>query len=83
MVDNAAKAEPPPATFEAAMAELEDLVQKMESGSLTLEQSVAAYRRGTELVVFCRDSLARIQQQVSVLEGDLLKPFEAESRGEA
>jgi exodeoxyribonuclease VII small subunit len=83
MVDNAAKAEAPPATFEAAMAELEELVQKMEAGSLSLEQSVAAYRRGTELVVFCRDSLARIQQQVSVLEGDLLKPFEVDARGDA
>jgi exodeoxyribonuclease VII small subunit len=83
MVEKAAKAEAPPATFEAAMSELEELVQKMESGALTLEQSVAAYRRGTELVVFCRDSLARIQQQVSVLEGDLLKPLEIEPRGDA
>jgi exodeoxyribonuclease VII small subunit len=79
MVDSEAK----PMTFETAMAELEDLVQKMESGSLALEQSVAAYRRGAELVVFCRDNLARIEQQVSVLEGDLLKPFEAEPRDDA
>jgi exodeoxyribonuclease VII small subunit len=70
-------------TFETAMAELEDLVQKMESGSLTLEQSVAAYKRGAQLVTFCRDSLARIEQQVSVLEGDLLKPFEADPRSDA
>ena len=65
------------------MVELEDLVQKMESGALSLEQSVAAYRRGAELVVFCRDSLARVQQQVSILEGDLLKPFEADPRADA
>jgi exodeoxyribonuclease VII small subunit len=71
-----------PATFEAAVAELEELVQKMESGALSLEQSVAAYRRGAELVAFCRDSLARVQQQVSILEGDLLKPFEPDSRVE-
>jgi exodeoxyribonuclease VII small subunit len=71
-----------PATFEAAVAELEELVQKMETGSLSLEQSVSAYRRGAELVVFCRDSLARVQQQVSVLEGDLLKPFEVEPRAD-
>jgi exodeoxyribonuclease VII small subunit len=70
-------------TFETAMAELEDLVQKMESGALTLEQSVAAYKRGAQLVTFCRDSLARIEQQVSVLEGDLLKPFEADPRTDA
>jgi exodeoxyribonuclease VII small subunit len=79
MADNEAK----PASFESAVAELEELVQKMESGALSLEQSVAAYRRGTELVVFCRDSLARVQQQVSVLEGDLLKPFEGGLRADA
>jgi exodeoxyribonuclease VII small subunit len=76
MADHEAK----PPTFEAAMSELEELVQKMESGVLSLEQSVAAYRRGAELVVFCRDSLARVQQQVSILEGDLLKPFEPDAR---
>jgi exodeoxyribonuclease VII small subunit len=65
-----------PPSFEAALEELESLVQAMESGRLSLEASVNAYRRGAHLVAFCRDSLARVQQQVRVLEGDLLKPFE-------
>lgn len=64
------------------MAELETLVQQMESGELPLEASLSAYRRGTELVVFCRDSLARVQQQVSILEADLLKPFEGDPRAD-
>lgn len=67
-----------PATFEEALAELEALVQKMEAGSLSLEQSLQAYRRGAQLVAFCRDDLSRVQQQVRVLEGDLLKPFESD-----
>ena len=71
-----------PASFEAALAELESLVQKMEAGSLTLEQSLEAYRRGALLVGFCRDSLAGVQQQVKILEGDLLKPFEPEGATE-
>ena len=73
----------PPSSFEAALGELESLVQKMEAGSLTLEQSLDAYRRGARLVAFCRDSLAAVQQQVRVLEGDLLKPFEPDARADA
>ena len=72
----------PPASFESALEELESLVQRMESGELTLEDSLLAYRRGAQLVGFCRDSLARVQQQVKVLEGDLLRPFDADGRGE-
>jgi exodeoxyribonuclease VII small subunit len=67
-----------PASFEDALAELETLVQTMESGSLALEQSLEAYRRGAQLVAYCRDNLARVQQQVKVLEGDLLKPLDTD-----
>jgi exodeoxyribonuclease VII small subunit len=67
-----------PASFEDALAELESLVQTMESGSLALEQSLEAYRRGAQLVAYCRDNLARVQQQVKVLEGDLLKPLDTD-----
>ena len=65
-------------SYEDAIAELESLVQKMEGGSLSLEESLAAYRRGAELVARCRKALSDVQQQVKVLEGDLLKPFEPE-----
>lgn len=61
--------------FEQAVAELEAIVQRMESGALTLEDSLAAYRRGAALVNRCRAALADVQQQVRVLEGELLKPF--------
>jgi exodeoxyribonuclease VII small subunit len=54
----------------------------MEAGTLSLEQSLDAYRRGALLVGFCRDDLARVQQQVKVLEGEMLRPFDAEGRVE-
>ena len=63
-------------SFEEAIGELERLVERMESGALSLEDSLAAYRRGAELAAFCRKSLAGVQQQVKVLEGELLRPFE-------
>ncbi len=64
-------------SYEQAVEELEDLVEKMEGGALSLEDSLAAYKRGAELVAHCRKVLADVQQQVSVLEGELLKPFDA------
>ena len=62
--------------FETALAELESLVQQMEGGSLTLEQSVGAYRRGAELIRHCRETLASVRQQVRILEDEVLQPFE-------
>ena len=65
-----------PQDFETALAELESLVAAMEDGSLPLEQSLAAYRRGVELTRVCQDRLAQAEQQVKVLEGDLLRPLD-------
>jgi exodeoxyribonuclease VII small subunit len=64
-----------PASFEEAMAELAQLVTQMEAGQLPLEASVAAYQRGSELVKYCAAQLDKVDAQVKVLEGDMLKPF--------
>lgn len=64
-----------PESFEQAMAELAQLVTQMESGQLPLEASVAAYARGSELVKYCAAQLEKVEAQVKVLEGDMLKPF--------
>jgi exodeoxyribonuclease VII small subunit len=72
-----------PASFEEAMAELEQLVARMEAGELPLEASVAAYKRGSELVKFCTGQLDKVENQVKVLEGDMLKPFAAHSDDDA
>lgn len=67
-----------PATFEEAMAELQQLVAQMEAGELALEASIAAYKRGSQLVKFCQSQLDKVEGQIKVLEGDMLKPFVAE-----
>lgn len=61
------------------MAELEQLVARMEAGELPLEASVAAFKRGSELVRFCSAQLDKVDNQVRILEGDMLKPFAVES----
>jgi exodeoxyribonuclease VII small subunit len=64
-----------PATFEEAMAELQQLVARMEAGDLALEASIASYKRGADLVKYCMEQLDKVDQQVKILEGDMLKPF--------
>ena len=63
-------------SFEKALAELEKIVKRMESGELSLEQALAAHKRGLELARFCQGRLEAAQQQVKVLEGEVLKPLE-------
>ena len=62
-------------SFEAAVAELEQVVADMESGKLSLEDSLAAYQRGADLLKQCRTRLDDAQQQVRVLEDGVLKNF--------
>ena len=64
-----------PTSFEAAMQELEQLVQSMENGSLTLDASLTAYKRGAQLMQFCQQTLAQAEQEISVLQGDTLQPW--------
>lgn len=71
-----AKTQNPP-TFETALAELENIVTGMEAGQMPLEQSLAAYKRGAELLKFCQAALQDAQQQVKVLEDNALKNFGA------
>ena len=72
-----------PVSFEDAMTELEQLVSRMEAGELPLEASVAAYKRGSELVKYCAGQLDRVDSQVKLLEGDMLKPFAGDAVVEA
>jgi exodeoxyribonuclease VII small subunit len=70
----------PPAslTFERALEELESLVSRMEEGKLPLEESLAAYQRGAQLIKFCESKLADAQARIAVLDGDTLRDLEAQ-----
>lgn len=69
-------------TFEAALAELEKVVADMESGKLPLEESLAAYQRGAELLQQCRVRLDDAQQRVRILEDGTLKNFASNGAGD-
>ena len=68
-------AELEPLEFEKALAELEKIVARMESGELSLEQALATHKRGLELARLCQKQLEAAQQQVKVLEGEVLRPL--------
>ena len=68
-----------PPSFEAAMAELENIVATMEGGQLALADSLAAYKRGAELLQYCQTALKDAQQQIQVLERGVLKAFAPEA----
>lgn len=72
----------PPKDFETALTDLETLVATLESGDLTLEASLAAYKRGVELTRFCQQFLAQAEQQLSVLENDSLNPLTLDTSGD-
>jgi exodeoxyribonuclease VII small subunit len=64
-----------PASFEVALQELEQLVARLESGELPLEQLLTQYQRGANLLAFCRDRLVAVENQVKVLDGSQLKTW--------
>ena len=71
-----------PASFEAALAELESIVESMESGDLPLEESLTAYKRGVALVKAAHARLAAVEEQVKVLEEGVLKPLAPDEEDE-
>ncbi len=65
-----------PASFETALAQLEELIQAMESGDMPLETALTSYKNGIELVRFCQAKLGDAEQQLKVLENNELKPLD-------
>lgn len=71
-------------TFEQAFGQLEEVVQQLESGELSLEQSLALFEKGIRLARLCESKLDGAEQKVSQLVGisgedPVLEPFRAET----
>jgi exodeoxyribonuclease VII small subunit len=54
-------------TFEAALAELEQIVKTLESGELTLERALTLFERGVELSRFCHGRLDEAEKRIEIL----------------
>jgi len=68
--------------FEASLKELEALVEKMEQGEQSLEQSLKDFERGVALTRSCQKALREAEQKVQILmgkdENSALQEFEGE-----
>jgi exodeoxyribonuclease VII small subunit len=68
--------------FEAALAELESLVERLERGDLPLDEALKTFERGVELTRHCQSSLKSAQQKVEILlkrgSGTAVEPFKPE-----
>jgi exodeoxyribonuclease VII small subunit len=56
--------------FEVAMAELEDVVEQLESGDLALEDALAVFEKGVALVQYCNQKLNEVEKRVEILVKD-------------
>lgn len=57
-------------SMEQAFAQLDELIEKLESPQISLEQSFQAYEEGMRLLKLCNDSIDRVEKQVLVLSQD-------------
>ncbi|WP_455232524.1 exodeoxyribonuclease VII small subunit [Geopseudomonas aromaticivorans] len=66
--------------FEQSLTELQTLVERLESGELSLEDSLAAFEQGIRLTRECQGALSQAEQKVQVLLGQSgeTAPFAAE-----
>lgn len=69
-----------PKTFEDALARLEAITEAMQGSSLPLEEALAAYQEGSELVRFCQNKLAQVEQKLQVLDADGLKDLDLDGK---
>lgn len=70
-------------SFEEAVNELKIIIDKLESGSLSLEESLSIFEKGIELITFCHKQLNQVQKRVQILtenaDGEILrKEFDLE-----
>ena len=56
--------------FEGALEELEKVVERLESGDLSLEDSLAAFEEGVRLVKFCNQKLTDVEKKIELLVKD-------------
>lgn len=56
--------------FESALEELEEVVDQLESGELSLEDSLSAFEKGVGLVRFCNQKLNEVEKKIEMLVRD-------------
>lgn len=64
---------PAPKNYEDALAQLQTITESMQNNDLPLEEALAAYQRGQELIQYCQQKLAEVEQKLQVLDNGELQ----------
>lgn len=57
-------------TFEQAVETLEEIIRKMESGNVSLEESIECFKKGTELIKYCDKTLEKYEKLITTVTVD-------------
>jgi exodeoxyribonuclease VII small subunit len=69
-----------PKSYEEAIQQLEKITESMQNNDFPLEESLAAYEYGQELVQYCQQKLAEVEQKLQVLDHGELKELKLEAK---
>lgn len=69
-----------PKNYEEALQQLEKITESMQNNDLPLEEALAAYQQGQELVKYCQQKLAEVEQKLQVFDHGELKELKLEGR---
>lgn len=68
-----------PQSYEEAIQQLEKITESMQNNDLPLEKSLAAYEYGQQLVQYCQQKLAEVEQKLQILDHGELKELKLEA----
>lgn len=77
-----ARKDPSDQKFESALEELEQVVEQLESGELSLEDSLSAFEKGVGLVRFCNQKLNEVEKKIEMLVKDKEGKLQLKELGE-
>lgn len=68
-----------PKSYEEAIQQLEKITESMQNNDLPLEEALTAYEYGQELVQYCQQKLAEVEQKLQILDNGELKELKLEA----
>nr|WP_303803419.1 exodeoxyribonuclease VII small subunit [Snodgrassella alvi] len=68
-----------PKSYEEALKQLEKITESMQNNDLPLEEALAAYQQGQELVQYCQQKLAEVEQKLQVFDNGELKELKLDA----
>ncbi len=68
-----------PKSYEEALKQLEKITESMQNNDLPLEEALTAYQQGQELVQYCQQKLAEVEQKLQVFDNGELKELKLDA----